>query len=81
MLSYRRHSFHAGNRERRQTHTVQELIIESLKRKPFLSIWTRARGRYRIGQLEHAERTGNYLEGIARVSGSRTTCPPTGDVY
>ncbi len=37
MLSYR-HSFHAGNHADVLKHTVQSLIIESLKRrKPFLT--------------------------------------------
>lgn len=75
MLSYR-HSFHAGNHADVLKHTVQSLIIESLKEKdkPFLYLDTHAgAGRYQLGS-EHAERTGEYLEGIA-VSGSRTICP------
>lgn len=74
MLSYR-HSFHAGNHADVLKHTVQSLIIESLKEKdkPFLYLDTHAgAGRYQLGS-EHAERTGEYLEGIA-VSGSRTIC-------
>lgn len=40
MLSYR-HSFHAGNHADVLKHTVQSLIIESLKRKKNrFSTWT-----------------------------------------
>ena len=68
MLSYR-HSFHAGNHADVLKHTVQSLIIESLKEKekPFLYLDTHAgAGRYQLSS-EHAERTGEYLEGIARI--------------
>ncbi|EOB9997709.1 23S rRNA (adenine(2030)-N(6))-methyltransferase RlmJ [Cronobacter sakazakii] len=68
MLSYR-HSFHAGNHADVLKHTVQSLIIESLKEKekPFLYLDTHASaGRYLLSG-EHAERTGEYLEGIARI--------------
>src|SRR5476649_997508 len=68
MLSYR-HSFHAGNHADVLKHTVQSLIIESLKEKdkPFLYLDTHAgAGRYQLSG-EHAERTGEYLEGIARI--------------
>ncbi|PHM73068.1 23S rRNA (adenine(2030)-N(6))-methyltransferase RlmJ [Xenorhabdus kozodoii] len=68
MLSYR-HSFHAGNHADVLKHTVQSLIIESLKvkEKPFLYLDTHSgAGRYHLSG-EHAERTGEYLEGIARI--------------
>ncbi|XTZ38638.1 23S rRNA (adenine(2030)-N(6))-methyltransferase RlmJ [Salmonella enterica] len=68
MLSYR-HSFHAGNHADVLKHTVQSLIIEALKEKdkPFLYLDTHAgAGRYLLSG-EHAERTGEYLEGIARI--------------
>ncbi|OTA19509.1 ribosomal RNA large subunit methyltransferase J [Xenorhabdus beddingii] len=68
MLSYR-HSFHAGNHADVLKHTVQSLIIESLKtkEKPFLYLDTHSgAGRYQLSG-EHAERTGEYLDGIARV--------------
>ncbi|MEW7312831.1 23S rRNA (adenine(2030)-N(6))-methyltransferase RlmJ [Buttiauxella gaviniae] len=68
MLSYR-HSFHAGNHADVLKHTVQSLIIESLKEKekPFLYLDTHAgAGRYKLSS-EHAERTGEYLEGIGRI--------------
>jgi 23S rRNA (adenine2030-N6)-methyltransferase len=68
MLSYR-HSFHAGNHADVLKHTVQSLIIESLKEKekPFLYLDTHAgAGRYQLSG-EHAERTGEYLEGISRI--------------
>ncbi|WP_017349846.1 23S rRNA (adenine(2030)-N(6))-methyltransferase RlmJ [Pantoea sp. A4] len=68
MLSYR-HSFHAGNHADVLKHTVQSLIIESLKEKekPFFYLDTHAgAGRYQLSG-EHAERTGEYLEGIGRI--------------
>ncbi|MFV8767475.1 23S rRNA (adenine(2030)-N(6))-methyltransferase RlmJ, partial [Yersinia enterocolitica] len=68
MLSYR-HSFHAGNHADVLKHTVQSLIIESLKEKekPFLYLDTHAgAGRYQLSG-EHAERTGEYLEGIGQL--------------
>ncbi|WP_127958734.1 23S rRNA (adenine(2030)-N(6))-methyltransferase RlmJ [Serratia microhaemolytica] len=68
MLSYR-HSFHAGNHADVLKHTVQSLIIESLKEKekPFLYLDTHAgAGCYQLTDL-HAERTGEYREGIARI--------------
>ncbi|WP_440866590.1 23S rRNA (adenine(2030)-N(6))-methyltransferase RlmJ [Symbiopectobacterium purcellii] len=68
MLSYR-HSFHAGNHTDVLKHTVQSLIITALKEKekPFLYLDTHAgAGRYQLSG-EHAERTGEYLEGIAKL--------------
>ncbi|EHD23702.1 MULTISPECIES: 23S rRNA (adenine(2030)-N(6))-methyltransferase RlmJ [Brenneria] len=68
MLSYR-HSFHAGNHADVVKHTVQSLIIAALKEKekPFLYLDTHAgAGRYQLSG-EHAERTGEYLDGIARI--------------
>ena len=68
MLSYR-HSFHAGNHADVLKHIVQTLIIESLKEKekPFLYLDTHAgAGRYQLTNA-HASRTGEYLEGIARL--------------
>jgi len=68
MLSYR-HSFHAGNHADVLKHTVQSLIIEALKEKekPFLYLDTHAgAGRYQLSSA-HAERTGEYLEGISRI--------------
>ncbi|MBI6550200.1 23S rRNA (adenine(2030)-N(6))-methyltransferase RlmJ [Xenorhabdus lircayensis] len=68
MLSYR-HSFHAGNHADVLKHTVQSLIIESLKEKEksFLYLDSHSgAGRYQLSG-EHAERTGEYLEGIARI--------------
>ncbi len=68
MLSYR-HSFHAGNHADVLKHTVQSLIIEALKEKekPFLYLDTHAgAGRYQLTNA-HATRTGEYLEGIARL--------------
>lgn len=68
MLSYR-HSYHAGNHADVLKHTVQSLIIESLKEKdkPFLYLDTHAgAGRYQLSSPQ-AERTGEYMEGIARI--------------
>ena len=68
MLSYR-HSFHAGNHADVLKHIVQTMIIESLKEKekPFLYLDTHAgAGRYQLTNA-HATRTGEYLEGIARL--------------
>ncbi|WKV49009.1 23S rRNA (adenine(2030)-N(6))-methyltransferase RlmJ [Dickeya fangzhongdai] len=68
MLSYR-HSFHAGNHADVLKHTVQSLIITALKEKdkPFLYLDTHSgAGRYQL-QSEHAERTGEYLDGIGRI--------------
>ena len=68
MLSYR-HSFHAGNHADVLKHTVQSLIIESLKEKdkPLLYLDTHSgAGRYQLSG-EHAEKTGEYLGGIARI--------------
>lgn len=68
MLSYR-HSFHAGNHADVLKHTVQSLIITALKEKekPFFYLDTHAgAGRYQLSG-EHAERTGEYLEGIGRI--------------
>ena len=68
MLSYR-HSFHAGNHADVLKHTVQSLIITALKEKekPFFYLDTHAgAGRYQLSG-EHAERTGEYLEGISRI--------------
>ncbi|MBD2782390.1 23S rRNA (adenine(2030)-N(6))-methyltransferase RlmJ [Xenorhabdus szentirmaii] len=68
MLSYR-HSFHAGNHADVLKHTVQSLIIEAFKtkEKPFLYLDTHSgSGRYQLSGV-HAERTGEYLEGISRI--------------
>lgn len=68
MLSYR-HSYHAGNHADVLKHIVLSLCIESLKEKekPFLYLDTHSgAGRYLL-QSEHAEKTAEYLSGIARV--------------
>lgn len=68
MLSYR-HSFHAGNHADVLKHTVQSLIIEAMKEKekPFLYLDAHAgAGRYQLSG-EHAERTGEYLDGIGKL--------------
>jgi len=68
MLSYR-HSFHAGNFADVLKHTVQSLIIESLKQKPKPFVYHdthSAAGRYDLRDAK-SEKTGEYKEGIARL--------------
>lgn len=74
MLSYR-HSFHAGNHADVLKHTVQALIIEALKgkEKPFVYQDSHSgAGRYDLSS-EHAEKTGEYIDGIGRLWG--LDCP------
>ena len=81
MLSYR-HSFHAGNHADVLKHIVLSLILTAMKEKdkPFLYLDTHAgAGRYLL-HSEHAERTGEYLEGIARIW-QRDDCPPLLEPY
>lgn len=74
MLSYR-HSFHAGNHADVLKHTVQSLIIESLKEKekPFLYLDTHSgAGRYQLtGSMQ--KKQVNILKGL-RVFGSNLIC-------
>lgn len=68
MLSYR-HSFHAGNFADVLKHAVEVLILEALKQKdtPFVYHDTHAAaGRYSLSS-EHAEKTAEYVDGIARI--------------
>ena len=68
MLSYR-HSFHAGNHADVLKHTVQSLILQSLKvkDKAFVYIDTHAgAGCYDLHSKE-MDKTGEYLEGIKRL--------------
>ncbi|MDO6707435.1 23S rRNA (adenine(2030)-N(6))-methyltransferase RlmJ [Photobacterium sp. 1_MG-2023] len=68
MLSYR-HSFHAGNHADVLKHIVQSLILDALKQKekPFVYHDTHSGvGRYDL-QDERSEKTGEFLQGIARV--------------
>lgn len=68
MLSYR-HSYHAGNYADVLKHTVLTLCLESLKEKdkPFIYLDTHSgAGRYLL-QSEHAEKTAEYLSGIAPI--------------
>jgi len=81
MLSYR-HSFHAGNHADVLKHTVQSLILTAMKEKdkPFLYLDTHAgAGRYLLSS-EHAGRTGEYLEGIAKIW-QREDCPALLEPY
>lgn len=68
MLSYR-HSFHAGNHADVLKHTVLTLILTALKQKEkgFFYLDTHSgTGRYSLMSFE-AEKTGEYIEGIARL--------------
>ena len=68
MLSYR-HSFHAGNHADVLKHTVQSLILQSLKvkDKAFVYIDTHAgAGCYDLHSKE-MDKTGEYLDGIQRL--------------
>ncbi|WP_373817945.1 23S rRNA (adenine(2030)-N(6))-methyltransferase RlmJ [Glaesserella sp.] len=81
MLSYR-HSFHAGNHADVLKHIVLTLILQSLKQKDkgFFYLDTHAGvGRYSLLSAE-AEKTGEYIEGIARLW-SRTDLPEEVALY
>lgn len=68
MLSYR-HSFHAGNHADVLKHTVQSLIIASLKQKDKAFVYHDTHsgaGRYDLAS-EHAEKTGEYKDGIGLI--------------
>lgn len=68
MLSYR-HSYHAGNHGDVLKHSVLALLLEALARKdtPYCYVETHAGvGRYDLRASE-AEKTGEYLDGIARL--------------
>lgn len=76
MLSYR-HSFHAGNHADVVKHIVLSLIIDSLKQKekPFLYLDTHAgAGRYLLTE-QHAQKTGEYLQGIDRLWQQKAYAP------
>lgn len=81
MLSYR-HSFHAGNHADVLKHLVLTLILQSLKQKEkgFFYLDTHSGvGRYSLLSAE-AEKTGEYLEGIARLW-ERTDLPSEVALY
>jgi len=81
MLSYR-HSFHAGNHADVLKHIVQSLILTAMKEKdkPFLYLDTHAgTGRYQL-HSEHAERTGEYQDGIGKIW-QRDDCPALLEPY
>jgi|TARA_B110000503_G_scaffold44577_1_gene72786 23S rRNA (adenine2030-N6)-methyltransferase len=80
MLSYR-HSFHAGNHADVLKHTVQSLILGSLKAKDkaFVYVDTHAgAGAYDLASKE-MEKTGEYLDGIQRLW--QQDCPAALDAY
>jgi len=68
MLSYR-HAFHAGNHADVLKHLVLTLCLEhmNIKEKPYLVLDTHAgAGIYAIDS-EQAKKTGEYIDGIARL--------------
>lgn len=74
MLSYR-HSYHAGNHADVLKHCVQSLILEALKGKDKAFVYHDTHsgaGRYDLND-EHAEKTGEYVDGIGRLWGE--DCP------
>lgn len=81
MLSYR-HSFHAGNHADVVKHIVLTLILTALKQKEkgFFYLDTHSGvGRYSLLSAE-AEKTGEYIEGIARLW-DRTDLPEEISLY
>lgn len=81
MLSYR-HSFHAGNHADVLKHIVLTLILTALKQKEkgFFYLDTHSGvGRYSLLSAE-AEKTGEYIEGIARLW-ERSDVPEEVELY
>ncbi|MDH5301766.1 MAG: 23S rRNA (adenine(2030)-N(6))-methyltransferase RlmJ [Gammaproteobacteria bacterium] len=76
MLSYR-HAFHAGNHADVLKHTVQTLLLEYLtqKDKPLWYIDTHSGAGVYDLQGDYARKTGEYVDGIARLW-QRTDLPP-----
>lgn len=68
MLSYR-HNFHAGNHADIIKHITSSLILESLQKKdkPFVYIDTHSGAGVYDLHHEWAEKTGEYLDGIAKI--------------
>jgi 23S rRNA (adenine2030-N6)-methyltransferase len=76
MLSYR-HAFHAGNHADILKHLVLSLCLAHMnsKDKPYLLLDTHAgAGQYALDS-DHARKTGEYIDGIARLW-NRTDLPP-----
>jgi 23S rRNA (adenine2030-N6)-methyltransferase len=73
-----RHVYHAGNFADVLKHVVLALIIERLKQKdtPFRVIDTHAGVGFYALNHGPAERTGEWLDGIARVSGPNAAALP-----
>ncbi|MBI2375660.1 MAG: 23S rRNA (adenine(2030)-N(6))-methyltransferase RlmJ [Deltaproteobacteria bacterium] len=73
-----RHAFHAGNHADVLKHVVLLALLDALKRKdkPFFVLDTHAgRGRYSL--LSHeAERTNEWVDGIARLIALEASPPP-----
>jgi len=80
MLSYR-HGFHAGNFADVLKHSLITLVINALKQKdkPFIYIDTHAgAGKYSF-KSEFSQKTGEYLQGIARLWGNPEPLPELKD--
>ncbi|MCL1038836.1 23S rRNA (adenine(2030)-N(6))-methyltransferase RlmJ [Shewanella submarina] len=80
MLSYR-HGFHAGNYADVLKHTMLLQAIKSLqkKNKPYVYIDTHAgAGGYSL-QDDFAQKTGEYLDGIAKIWGQTDLPEPLAD--
>jgi 23S rRNA (adenine2030-N6)-methyltransferase len=81
MLSYR-HAFHAGNHADILKHLVLTLCLRHMnaKDKPYLLLDTHAgAGRYSLDS-EQARKTGEYIDGIARLW-NRGDLPPALQAY
>jgi 23S rRNA (adenine2030-N6)-methyltransferase len=77
-----RHAFHAGNFADVLKHAVLVALLESLKRKqaPFLYLESHAgAGRYQLAGAE-AQKTGEYVNGVARLMAA-TRLPTPLHVY
>ena len=75
MLSYR-HAFHAGNHADVLKHLVLTLCLEHMnaKDKPYLLLDTHAGAGVYALESDHAQKTGEYIDGIARLW-NRTDLP------
>lgn len=76
MLSYR-HAFHAGNHADVLKHTVQALIIETLKNKdkPFIVLDSHAGGGLYDLSGEWSQKKAEYADGIGRIWPERAAWP------
>ena len=81
MLSYR-HAYHAGNHADVLKHLVLMLCIEHMngKDKPYILVDTHAGAGFYALDAEEAKRTGEYVDGIARLW-ERKDLPPALATY